>query len=266
MELGYHPSISDRLFLELNRSNFSFLVTNKELLPLRSGEFELVDVELLDQILKTNKIFDQIFSSVNLNIRGADFVLVPQDLSSDANRRDLFLMNYKLDPMSDLRSGFIGNAIEIVYRIPTELVQLLRNKFKNLEVKHELESLSKCWFGSVVNTMSHDMYASISQGKLLLAVRSKGKIVFANIFDINNSDDVFYYCMLTVEQLELDIERINIFWLIEDDRFQLDALQKQFQNYVNTVRPYLFDISGDVSKDEFVIAHQGMMAMLQCAS
>lgn len=266
METGHHPSISDKLFLELNRSNFSYLVTNKDLLPARSGEHEMVDIELLEQILKSNPIFEQIYSSVTLNIRGADFVLVPQDLSSDANRRDLFLMNYELDQFSDLRSGFIGNTIEIVYRIPTDLVQLLRNRFKNLEVKHELESLSKCWFGTVVNTMSHDIYASISQGKLLIAVRSKGKMVFANIFDITNSDDVFYYCMLTVEQLELDIERINIFWMIEDDRFELESLQKQFKNYVNAVRPYLFDIGGEVSKNEFVNTHQGMKALLQCAS
>jgi len=266
MDLGYHPSVADKLFLELNRSDFSYLVTNKSLTPLKSGKYELIDADLLKSIFENNPVFKQIYSNVRLNIRGADFVLLPQELSSESNRRNLFELNYELDKNSNLASGYIGNSIEIVYRTPKEITTLIQSRFSNLKLNHELEPLCQCWFGKAINNYSSDAYASISHGKLLLSVRSKGTIVFANIFDISTLEDIFYYVMLSVEQLELDVEQVNLFWVVEDTRFEFENIKQRFKDYVNTVHPYLFDLNSDQESDVFVKSNMGMKAVLQCAS
>lgn len=266
MDLGYHPSVADKLFLELNRSHFSYLVTNKNLEPLKGGRYELIDADLLKNIFNTNPIFQQIFAATQLTLRGADFVLLPQEISSKENKLNLFELNYDLDDQSQLESGFIGNTIEIVYRCPKDILELIKEKFLNLKLNHELEPLCQCWFGRAVNHHSNDIYASISESKLLLSIRSKGTIIFANMFDVATIEDLFYYVMLSVEQLELDIEQANLFWVIEDLNFNIEEVKQRFKNYVNTVHPYLFDNTSEQSSHPFVAKNQGMRAVLQCAS
>lgn len=265
MELGYHPAITDRLFLELNRDNFSYLVCNKQFSPLKSGSFDLMDEDLLLNVLDTNPVFRQIFAKVSILLRGADFVLIPQEELSENSRTDIFRLSYALQSDEKLGSGFIGNTIEVVYRKPI-LLRVLLDHFPNPELQHELEVFCKCWFGKAVNQVSTDMYGSLSSGKLLLSIRSRGTIVFANAFDVQDIEDIFYFCMLSIEQLELDIERTNLYWSIEDPAFRFEDLQKRFAPYIGNVRPYLFDISSELDQHTFVSRHNGFKAVLQCAS
>lgn len=265
MELGYHPAITDRLFLELNRDNFSYLVCNKQFSPLKAGSFDLIDEDLLLNILDTNPIFRQIFAKVAVVLRGTDFVLIPQEQLSGSNRTDIFRLSYPLGASETLGSGFIGNTIEIVYRFPP-LLQILKDHFPNPEIQHELETFSQCWFGKAVNQVSTDMYASVSSGKLLLSIRSRGILVFANLFEVQDLEEVFYYCMLSVEQLELDIERTNLYWILEDSSMRYEDIQQRFSPFIANVRPYLFDISSELDQHDFVSGHNGFKALLQCAS
>jgi hypothetical protein len=266
VELGYHPSISDKLFLELNRGNISYLVCNKTHVPLKSGNYELMDADLLENVFKTNVVFQQIFASVHLNFRNADFVLLPQELSSEDNNKKAFGMNYQLKFDERLKSGFIGNAIEIVYRTPFHLLEVIKNTFPGVQCKHELEFFCKCWFGTAINSYSSDIFASLSREKLLLTIRSKGSIIFANLFDVNTMDDIFYFCMLAVEQLELDIEQLNMHWLLEDTKVELEHIKARFGPYIGNIRPYLFDIQAEQEKFPLIAENNGYKAIMQCVS
>lgn len=79
-------------------------------------------------------------------------------------------------------------------------------------------------------SMTNAVYFSKLQDQLLIRVYSAQNLLLANRFHIDSKDDIFYFIMLAVEQLSIDINKVH-FELIGDAE-QFDELKKMFANYL----------------------------------
>lgn len=79
-------------------------------------------------------------------------------------------------------------------------------------------------------SMTNAVYFSKLQDQLLIRVYSAQNLLLANRFSISSKDDIFYFIMLAVEQLNIDIQKVH-FELIGDEE-EYEELKQMFSNYL----------------------------------
>lgn len=79
-------------------------------------------------------------------------------------------------------------------------------------------------------TQSNAIYFSKLDGELLIRVYSAQNLLLANRFSIDSKDDIFYFIMLAVEQLQIDINKVHFELIGHDEEYE--ELKRMFSNYL----------------------------------
>jgi Protein of unknown function (DUF3822) len=192
----------------------------------------MVDDNMLKTLLVDHAVLNQFFASVELVYGGSPFVSIPSQIIQTSDREQLFKLSHKLGPDDELIDGNLNRDVSLIYSAPKSISKILMAKYPNLQKIHELTSLFK-WIQPVPASGS-SIYARLKDELLLLLVIKNGKLNLVNYYDAKTSDDVFYFVMSTMEQLELDPETTDLQWLIRGEAID-ESTVKQFQNYISTV-------------------------------
>lgn len=259
-EESVHHAVSHKLFLELIDDRLHYTITDKHNDTRDHGRFDLTDAGHLKEILSSDRKFQSIYSSVYLVNHGVGFTLVPQSVVSSDDKLDLFQLNYKLRKYETLYSDYIGTQIQILFAQQSEYLETIRSVFPELHNHHVAYSLHD----AITSQLSDDPYnivAHIAEKHLLIMAFTQGKMVFCNQFDLNGDDDVFYYVMLAVEQLEFDPSFLELIILSESREAGKTA--STMENYIGKIStPNNLPVMGDPEwQNKVSFATQ---SMIQC--
>ena len=229
----YHHSVSNKLFLELHSDDITFLVCNRNYEVLQSGQFSLVDEVMMKKIIDDHQVFNQIFGGVELIYGGSPFITIPAQIIESSDRQRLFKLSHKLGNESVLEDGNLDQEVSLIYSTPKAISNVLASKYPNLKKVHELMCLNR-WIQKNLSN-PNTIFARIDGEVLLIVVMRNGKLTLANYFDVKSHDDIFYFIMLSVEQLNLEVENTSLVFLTCSDAIE-DELLKLFANYLKHVK------------------------------
>lgn len=225
-------SVTHKLVLELSGNSLNIVTINKELHIVSFSSHDIVDSESLDNILKE---LPEIYSEVSLLISNADFITIPESfLESDINK--IFALSYNLNYDFVLNTDKTELGICIVYPIDISLVNLIKKKFTRINIQNESSIIIRKIFKEI-NLKKSIIFITINSEKLNLYVIKENILQLCNSYFVKSLDDVFYFVMLTIEQLHLQPDETELVILGEPpDR---KAIFELFKNYIKEINIWL---------------------------
>ncbi|MCB9033923.1 MAG: DUF3822 family protein [Chitinophagales bacterium] len=152
------------------------------------------------------------FKQVKVCFQTEQFVLLPNET---ANAKYIF-SQLGIDVAND--ASILSNEISnkhIYYIVPNDIIAFFDNRFKAIQwlygqtglINRKNQSINK----KIVNIY-------IEQSILGIAIKEQSDILFFNLYNIIEKEDVLYYIQLVFKQLALDNETqvINVYGFIEE--------------------------------------------------
>ncbi|MBO6515932.1 MAG: DUF3822 family protein [Bacteroidia bacterium] len=231
MSTAYHHAISNRLFIALSADELSYVVTDKDLNSLVNGTLAVPDLDVLANVVETNQHLKQIFAQVRLVFQGNDFACAPVVFSQKAQRDMVFRANHKLGKEQQLVEGSLSKEVGVLYAVQQKRLELLKASYPSLVYNHEVELFYQ-FFQSEYKTQGPCLVLKQQRHDLLMLVLDDKTLQLANRYTVSNLEDVFYYTMLAVEQLEIDIEETRLYWLKNTSFSDFQQVAALFENYI----------------------------------
>ncbi|MFT5513600.1 MAG: hypothetical protein ACI8SE_002009 [Bacteroidia bacterium] len=234
MSTDYSHSIRNRLFLVLSRDELEFAVTDNTLNVLLTGSSAVTDMAMLEDVLSNTSPLSEIFSSVNLTWSGNTFHCYPTAFTNAQDQRTLFVANHKLRPSEKLLTGSLSADIALSYAVDPHFLNSIKKKYPNVVYQHEVEPLFE-YVQSEIKPNNHGLILDSNASRSILLVKTDQQIRLVNQYDTKDINDVFYYVMLSIEQLELDIENATLFWISDTNNTPFSEIQQLFKQYVKNI-------------------------------
>lgn len=251
---GYH-----KLSIQVSLNGLSFCVLDtiaNSLVLTRSRKFEKeMSPFELHKIIRgdfaESGVLDYDYSEVIAIHRNPLFALVPMPLFDPEHLANYLKYNAKILGSDHLEYDPVqGLDTANVYVPFTNVNNYLFDQFGEFEFKHIgtvlLEALVKLP-SSRQGTLA---YVHLAEAQMDLAVFSNKKLLFYNSFVFTSAEDIMYFLLFSLEQLELDMEQVKLRLLgevTEGDRIY-ELCTEYLENvslFIPPDTPFAFSEEGD---------------------
>ena len=235
MEQPYLHAISNRLFLALYEDELHYVVTDKNLKYVAYGEVAIPDVEVLQQQLGTHPQLKEIFGQVDLVVCNTGILPIPPVVNSIEDKQLVYSASHTLAKSHELISGRFNQDIALLYSVQGDFLSVLKEKFPSIQYNSDIEVMAQ--FTAQFKQREGIQLVCLIQGEELLMHITEGKdMLLANRFPCKSHEDVFYFIMLAVEQLEIDNEQLWLVWCESPEAFMSYANCKSlFGHYIGHI-------------------------------
>ncbi|MFY0645158.1 MAG: DUF3822 family protein [Bacteroidia bacterium] len=216
---NYQNAVSDKLIVLNQNEQVSVLVSSKNSEPKYYKAFISSEGEHeVKSVLSTS-----IFESTTVIDVNPDFVLCPIGLSQEEQGKH-FQLSY--EKSGELLSQPLSQEIDIVYprqELPFDLASFLVNPISRVDIQllHE--------YKSGLQTKNAVYISSIDQ-QLLIRIYSGQNLLLCNRFDTQNLEEIRYFVLFAVEELNLDISALH---------FEFLGSQKEYEPLKELFNPHL---------------------------
>lgn len=225
-------SVSHQLRLGVSGQQVQYGVMDKNRQRLTTGKQYVTDSKSLQDLLDQDNILSNIYAHTDLVVISPKFVIAPEEIARHDHNYELFKLNNRSNPDERLYRDHSLEQRETQYAGPREILRLLKNKFPNMTRRH----ISSVFIEQIAQLKS-ELEAQLQiyfSGEYLYLVGSKsGELLINNSFHCTSAEDVFYFTMLSLEQLKLD-PRETEFFLYSSTAFE-QPLTDLFKNYSQKV-------------------------------
>jgi hypothetical protein len=226
-------------------SGLSFCINNRtsniiEFLLIKDFEKKLNPVDLLDHLKKfltVNSELSQSFSKILVIYQNELSSLVPKSLYDENYSADYIKFNSKILKSDFLSSDEISiNESVNVYVPYMNINNFIFDTFGVFEYKHSSTILIDSLLQKEKKSEDATLYLNVNKQHFELVAIKNQKLLLYNSFEYSTKEDVIYYLLFTIEQLQLNPEtvKLNLMGLIEKD----DQLYQIIYTYIRFVEFY----------------------------
>lgn len=177
---------------------FSEKITPQQLLKKLIEEFDTIDL-LNENFTKIQVIHDNEVQT-----------LVPSALFEEANLSDYLKFNAKIFKNDFITYDAITNQeIMSVYVPYVNVNNYIFEKFGSFEYKHSSTVIIDKVLQIEKNIKEKSLYVNVEKSNIDILVISSNSLLFYNKFNYNTKEDFIYFILFTIEQLELNPEKLN---------------------------------------------------------
>lgn len=200
----------------------------------------------LNELLEQNEIFNFPYQHIHIGIAQTEVAIVPENLWDEKNGHDFLEFSHTVEPYDRIRTDDLPQLkSKNVYAMNSELLVMLQEHFENVTIHHSTTSLMEVLLKE--NRFYNDtrIFANIQQSRVELIVLEKGKLLLFNYFDFQTPEDFIFYILFTCQQLDLNPEILNFYFLgeIEKKSPLFDITYKYIRNVYFGRRPNTYSYS-----------------------
>lgn len=178
--------------------------------PLNSPQELLEEIKT---IFKEDKNLQYDFKEVNVIHQNSLNSIVPNEYFDKTlllKYLDFNIRTLKTDFAAfDKLNGIEANNIYIPY---VNINNYLFQHFGEFTYKHHISSYIEKLLQLDRDKKDESIYVNVSKNSFDLVVLKNKELILSNIFNYNNKEDFLYYILFIAEQLELDINKIQIYF------------------------------------------------------
>ncbi len=165
----------------------------------------------LRQQLRDHGVLDYSFSEVIAIHRNALFSLVPQPLFDPEHLANYLKFNAKILATDHLDYDMVqGLDTANVYVPFANVNNYLYDLFGEFEFKHSGTVLLETLVKLPSSRQGTLCYVHLAESQMDLALFSNRKLIFYNSFQIQGPEDVLYFLLFSLEQLEVDADSLKL--------------------------------------------------------
>ncbi len=244
-----------KLSIQVSLNGLSFCILNtiaNEIIALRHFQFEEVtnplqlEKEINAIFEKETALLNQSFETVTVSHINSLSTFVPKPLFSDKNLADYLKYNNKILPIDYMTFDVITNNDMVNVYIPyVNINNLFFEKYGAFHYKHFATILLENIFQLSTSDEEPTVYVHVQKTHFEIVVIQQKKLLFYNSFEYTSSEDFIYYLLFTIEQLKLNTNTLQLYFLGAIDKS--DVLYTVAYTYVRHVD--LLDKQYDFSFD-----------------
>ncbi len=231
----YSHSIRHKLFIALGFDELEYAITDNNFNKLSSGKYATTDFEMFESVLTNTKELNEIYNGTTVIFCGSNALCHPSTFINTAERKKLYSASYRLKSSETICKGSISDDITISYSADSKILDLVKQKFPNLVYQHDLEVFVKYILKEIKPSGTSISLSNMGEYTLMV-VSDAQKLLLMNQFYTKDLQDVFYFTMLAIEQLDLDIEKLTLNWIQNDDFGKWEDVNLLFKDYIRTVQ------------------------------
>ena len=226
MEIGQkiiqaNNNISDRnlvLTIQVGLNGFSFLIVDRFENKIysffdKSFEKKITPEVLLEKIIEEFKSEENLqlsFSKIQVIHDNEMQTLVPAALFEESNLSDYLKYNTKIFKTDFITYDVISNQdIMLVYVPFVNINNFIFEKYGSFEYKHNSTVLIERILQINSNKIGNNLFVNVNLNYFELVILKSSSLVFYNRFEYTTKEDFIYYILFTIEQLDLNVEKIN---------------------------------------------------------
>lgn len=196
--------------------------------PLNSSYYEVLNQKLQQQIY-LNQTYDQI----QVAYLGNQFNIIPNAYFEQDNDAQKWLeFNAEVFEGDQIQTCDLQHAeAKLVYAYPQEIAEIVKTKFNDVPVK----SGSELFINSLAIVGDQaQLFLNVHPAQIEILVYKDQKLQLYNIFEISTKEDIVYYVLNGIKQLDLDPNTVEVYyfgWETEDPNL------KMLMNFVRHVMP-----------------------------
>jgi len=195
-------------------------------------------------LLNNYRLTDKKFGSVNISILNNNFTILPEAFAIKESSKDILEFSSGHLPKNTFTHSF--NNLNFNYFIESEIASLLERSFKNASFRHagavavnllfNNRSLKKC-----------DLLLNFNESVFELLAKNDAGLLYYNIFNFDNKEDVLYYLLFMMEQFELAPDKAKL--VIAGQLEAESELCKEIKKYVKNISFAVNDLQLNKAED-----------------
>ncbi|MEI8138020.1 MAG: DUF3822 family protein [Bacteroidota bacterium] len=198
------------LSLFISQSFFIFSISSQNyanLLQLCHIEFtNLANGETLTEkitfLLNNYQLPQKKFQKITISVLNKDFTILPEAYSNPNDLKEFLTFSSGLAEVKNVKAQSIKN-VKFCYAIDEELIQYLEKTFTRAMIKHS-GTINLDLFFSNHSLIKSNLFLSINDGLIEIAAKENNELLFYNVFNYDNNEDVLYYILFMMEQFNLN--------------------------------------------------------------
>ena len=242
--------LKNKLSIQLSLNGFSFCVFNShneitykviELSKVKFTEFELL--KLVEQVFENHHELNTNFHEVEVIYQNELFALVPKEIFQEEFKNNYLNYSVKTLATDSITHEEIGNSGIINVFIPyVNLNNFLIDKVGEFNFQHSSGILINELLKKETNNLGEKVHIAISHQYFELIVTKGDQLLLFNGFNYQSNEDILYYILFCMEQLQLDPNHV-----------QIDLLNKIDTELYNLIYTYVRNINQSyISADELI--------------
>lgn len=251
-----------KLSIQISLNGLSFCILNtihNEITALKHFHFEHVtnplqlEKEVIAIFEQEASLLDQSFEAVTVSHINTLSTFVPKPLFSDKNLADYLKYNNKILANDYITFDVVANNDMVNVYIPyVNINNLFFEKYGAFHFKHFATVLLENIFHLPKTSEEATVYVHVQKEQFEIVVIQHKKLLLYNSFEYSSSEDFIYYLLFTLEQLQLNTDTIQLYFLGAIDK--ADILYTVTYTYVRHVdfldKKYPFEFSTEIETVE----------------
>jgi len=250
-------SVSHKLILQLNGSELIVVTIKKNGLVDEISRFLAIDENGLETVL--NQLPD-IYSETTLLVCNNNFVTIPE-IFYDESIDDIFKLNYEISINDKVCFDKLEYGIGVGYTLNSNFDKLVSHKFPRIIIKHEASIVLKKLYKEV-NFKHSKILISINEQTLIIYAIHHSNILLCNKYEILTIDDIFYFVMLAMEQLQILPAESELIILGEPPN--REEIFEIFKNYIKEINIWLEEYQIENINNSELLSHFFALQTLVC--
>lgn len=227
-----------KLSILLQKGGFSFCVLkNDELLHAEKVKFDTTLDKSYNDLLKIEfskqLYFNQDYKEIKVALLNNQFNIIPNEyFEKEKDAQKWLEFNAHVFEEDQIKETNVAHQeAKLIYAFPLELEQFLQEKFEDFKLRNASEVFVNSF---QIDSDNPQVFVNVHLNQIELLIFKDAKLYFYNIFEVETKEDIVYYILNSLEQLQLDPNLIELYyfgWTLED------VALKMLMNFVRHVMP-----------------------------
>ena len=170
------------------------------------------------------------FKKVNIGVLNTSFTIVPEAYAVESDIKSLLKFNTGITSLRSMKHSL--NQTEFCFTVRQDLLNYFERTFSNASIRHSGALAIDLLFNHH-SLKDKDLFLHVGDGFIEIAVKEKNNLMFYNVFNYESNEDILYFLLFTMEQLNLDPLKVKI--AIACRRPVTDEPIRSIQKYIKQV-------------------------------
>lgn len=197
---NYHLSI------ELSEKSISYCIVDKNKYRCYLLFSQKYESQNLLKILNEDEFITREFLSKSISFVNFPNTLIPKKLYNEKDKKNIFSVNHSLTNeelvIDELKSKIIN-----LYGIPNTIFQTVKNVIPEAIIRSNSSILINNFLS--LNNLQETMFLFLKDSYINIVVTKGNKLIFQNKFEYQTKEDLLFYVLFSIQQLNFSNEEIN---------------------------------------------------------
>ena len=197
---NYHLSI------ELSEKSISYCIVDKNKYRCYLLFSQNYESQNLLKILNEDEFITREFLSKSISFVNFPNTLIPKELYNEKDKKNIFSVNHSLTNeelvIDELKSKIIN-----LYAIPNTIFQTVKNVIPEAIIRSNSSILINNFLS--LNNLQETMFLFLKDSYINIVVTKGNKLIFQNKFEYQTKEDLLFYVLFSIQQLNFSNEEIN---------------------------------------------------------